>query len=482
MATVPGSILSQNTNKEQYESSRKRYFNAADTARFPAEIHMVHNNQDITEALRRAHQLKLSVGVRSGGHLCSKPSLVDGGILIDTTHLNRNVDYDPDTHNVSFGPAVTVFEAWQRLDALGRFFPFGHAPTVGLGGFCLAGGQGLFMRGWGATVTEWILRMEIVMPDGRVVVASRSENPDLFWAARGSGQAFFGVVTRIWSRTIPKKQLFGRSFLFEVGDKFDELLSFAFDRNRATPKLFTETALCTFHPEKFEPSATEQIPEASKLLLGINASAYAENLAEASTMLSSWDDVPDQLKSCLIEIKPVESTSWEAYFKMQEDWNPENEHQKWGISSILSDPSVPRAKLIQAIKPALCRLPTPSSFGCLYMCDTTSPNEEDAVFSIPQEYYISTFRGWKDPSVQPRVEEMMRNSYKKAESVACGMYVADFDATSQSTHSPTIKVWTDSARDRFLAIRQKWDPEGLFPAYKALTRDAGDGELVQALA
>lgn len=32
-----------------------------------------------------------------------------------------------------------------------------------------------------------------------------------------------------------------------------------------------------------------------------------------------------------------------------------------------------------------------------------------------------------------------------------------------------IRVWTDTARARFLTIRRKWDPDGLFPGYKAFT-------------
>lgn len=51
----------------------------------------------------------------------------------------------------------------------GRFFPHGHSPTVAAGGFLLAGGQGFFMRGWGATCQEWIVKLEVVTAGGEVV-------------------------------------------------------------------------------------------------------------------------------------------------------------------------------------------------------------------------------------------------------------------------------------------------------------------------
>ncbi|KAF9878350.1 hypothetical protein CkaCkLH20_04388 [Colletotrichum karsti] len=420
----------------EYEENRQRYFNRDDTSRYPAEIHMVYSCHDVATALQRARDLNVSVGVRSGGHLPSKPSLVDGGVLIDTTHLNHEVKYDPSSHEVSFGPAVRVYEAWKATDAVDRFFPFGHAPDVALGGFCLAGGQGLFMRGWGATITDWIVRLEIVVPDGRTLMASRQENPDLFWAARGGGQAFFGVVTRLWSRTIPKRQLFWRSFTFHIGDHFENLLTFAFERNKTTPKKFTETAVCVMHPKLFDDSADEVLSESSELILIVNVLAYADHLSEATDMLRCWDPVPDEIRSSLIEAKATSPVSWDEFFKLQRQINPEAPDQKWGIHSILNDPSVPLEKLISAIKPAMCELPTRSSFGCIYMSDTLNPDERDAVFSLPQQYYISTFTGWKDPSLVHSIQENMKRTYGKASTIACGMYIADYDQSSDSLHSP----------------------------------------------
>lgn len=73
------------------------------------------------------------------------------------------------------------------------------------------------------------------------------------------------------------------------------------------------------------------------------------------------------------------------------------------------------------------------------MANTVNPDENDAVFSLPQEYYISTFSGWKSPSLGPKVHNVMKESYEKAETVACGIYIADFNASSNSTHSPHVR-------------------------------------------
>ncbi|KAJ4250195.1 hypothetical protein NW762_012010 [Fusarium torreyae] len=457
-------VLQKDTT--QYSENLRLFFNKEEVTRFPSEIHVVKSSQQVANALKRAQQLGVSVGVRSGGHLPSKPSLIQDGILIDVSKLNRQVVYEEKTQQVAFGPAVRVYEAWEATTAVGRFFPYGHAPDVALGGFCLAGGQGFFMRGWGATITNWVVKMEVVVPDGRVLIASKDENNDLFWAARGSGQAFFGVVTRIWSRTIPAQKLYGRSFVFNVREKFEDLMSFAFDRNEAMPKLFTECAVCTMHSELFLQNSTdEHVPESSPLLLLVNVSAYAETLAEATDMLCAWDVVPEIIENCLIKAELVKETDWKEFFQLQHRLNPQTPDQKWGIHSILNDPEVPRSKvrignlttaywvhpfkrrtyanveifqLLKAVKPALCNLPTRSSYGCVYMADTLNPDENDSVFSLPQQYYISTFSGWKAPELSSKVKEQMEEAYQKAETVACGMYIADFNASSSSTHSPTV--------------------------------------------
>jgi FAD/FMN-containing dehydrogenase len=43
--------------------------------------------------------------------------------------------------------------------------------------------------------------MDVVLASGELVTASETENSDLFWAARGSGPGFFGIVVRFRLKT-----------------------------------------------------------------------------------------------------------------------------------------------------------------------------------------------------------------------------------------------------------------------------------------
>ena len=86
-----------------YETCRRNNPSGDAPDTYPAEIHVAHHVEDVVFALDRANELKKKdIGVRSGGHTLSNGALFTG-ILIDTTHLNRNLQYDSGTHDISFG-------------------------------------------------------------------------------------------------------------------------------------------------------------------------------------------------------------------------------------------------------------------------------------------------------------------------------------------------------------------------------------------
>lgn len=97
----------------------------------------------------------------------------------------------------------------------------------------------------------------------------------------------------------------------------------------------------------------------------------------------------------------------------------------------------------------MCDLPTRTSFGCIYVGDST-PRPGECAFSLPQHLYVSTFTGWTDPRASPDLmKSHMRRLYRQAEKVGCGMYVADYDATDDTEN---VSIFTPIQPKRSLSF------------------------------
>ena len=170
--------------------------------RYPDVIVQAKSTQDVIGAVQYAAQHELKVAVRSGGHNASCASLRDGGLLIDLSALD-GIRIDAARKIASIEPGVRSLELIQAARAEGLAFPVPHCPSVGMGGFTMGGGMGWNWPQFGGMAVHSILGAEIVLADGSVRRATATENPDLYWAVRGVGPGFFGVVTRLELQLYP---------------------------------------------------------------------------------------------------------------------------------------------------------------------------------------------------------------------------------------------------------------------------------------
>ena len=214
----------------------KQLWNGAHDARRPAAVARATGVADVMAALGFARAHDLTVAVRGGGHSVAGLSTVDGGMLIDLSAM-RNVRVDPIARVAYVGPGATGGDVDHEAQQFGLATTGGLVSTTGVAGFTLGGGIGWLMRRYGLACDN-LVGADVVTADGRLVRASATENPELFWGLRGGG-GNFGIVTSFELALHPVGPEIYAGPLFLPGDAAGDLLRFYRDWAPSAPDAIT---------------------------------------------------------------------------------------------------------------------------------------------------------------------------------------------------------------------------------------------------
>ena len=168
--------------------------------------------QDIVAAVNFARKYNLRLIIKGGGHDYLGRSSAPDSLLV-WTHDMRQVKYEsmfipiaaPKTE--SGIPAITVEAGTRWVEAYNvattvhnQYVQGGGCASVGAaGGFTQGGGFGSFSKKFG-TGAAGVVQVEVVTADGKVLIANKYQNSDLFWAIRGGGGGTYGIVSKMTLR------------------------------------------------------------------------------------------------------------------------------------------------------------------------------------------------------------------------------------------------------------------------------------------
>ncbi|MGG5820319.1 FAD-binding oxidoreductase [Falsiroseomonas sp. HW251] len=186
-----------------YDAARALYNGMIDKK--PRVVAQCADVADVIAAVNHARENGLTLAIRCGGHNGPGLGSVDDGLVIDLGRM-RGVRVDPEARTVRVEAGCTQGDVDHATHPFGLAVPAGIISTTGIAGLTLSGGHGYLTRKYGLTIDN-LLEADVVLADGRFVVANATQNPDLFWALRGGG-GNFGAVTSFLFRAHPVSQVF----------------------------------------------------------------------------------------------------------------------------------------------------------------------------------------------------------------------------------------------------------------------------------
>jgi FAD/FMN-containing dehydrogenase len=200
----------------RYDEARKVYNGMID--RRPRLIARCTDVADVITAVNFGRDNSLPLAIRGGGHNAAGSGVCNDGLVIDLSPM-RYVHVDPQKKTIRAGGGAL----WGDVDHAGHPFglavPAGFVSTTGVGGLTLGGGIGHLTRTYGLTIDS-ILSVDMVLANGKFVIASPKENSDLFWAIRGGG-GNFGVVTSFLFKAHPVHTQYAGPMLYELSETVD---------------------------------------------------------------------------------------------------------------------------------------------------------------------------------------------------------------------------------------------------------------------
>jgi hypothetical protein len=201
----------------------KELWNGAVSYR-PALIVLPETVEDVKIAVVYARDHHMPLSVLGAGHDWAGRALNDDGLVISLRKFKK-IHIDTDSRIARVEGGVTAGELITAADPHNLVAVTGTIGVVGLAGLTLGGGYGPLSPTYGLAIDN-LLAAEVVLPDGTLVTASATENPDLFWATKGGG-GNFGVVTSMTIQMHKAKPILGGLILFSFTEAHTVLKSYA---------------------------------------------------------------------------------------------------------------------------------------------------------------------------------------------------------------------------------------------------------------
>jgi len=428
---------------KEYEVARRVWNGMID--RRPCLIIRCAVEADVVQAIRFAREHNMLAAVRGGGHNVAGFGTCDGGVVIDLS-LMKGIEINTAAHTATAQPGLTWGEFDRATQAEGLATTGGLVSTTGIAGFTLGGGVGWLMRKYGLTIDN-LLSADLVTADGRLMSASASVNPELFWGLRGGG-GNFGIVTSFRFRLHTVGPMIYGGALFYPLNQADDLLHFYRDWAPELPDEITTLAIfLTAPPESFMPRELQGTP------------MLAIALCNVGTV--------EQGKSLLQPLREFETPALEMVGELPYTLLQSNQDTgvPWGVQSYwkteyladLSDQS------IRALIDQFSRVPSLLTNIHIHHLEGAvgRVGENATAFAHRDTRYILNFVGlWQKPAETERNIAWVRGAWQAIRPFSSGAVYINFLGDEGDEH-----VWAAYGAEKYerlVELKKRYDPDNFF--------------------
>ncbi len=410
----------------------------------PAIVVRCLNPQDVSHSVRFANKHQLVIAVKGGGHNSAGNAACDDGMMIDLS-LMQKVKVDAANRTVRVDGGCLLGEVDKATQQYGLALSSGIISHTGVGGLTLGGGFGWISRKHGLSVDN-LLSVEMVTAKGALVQASKSENPDLFWAVRGGG-GNFGIVT---------------SFLFKVADigtevytgpivkRFEDLKSYVQFHREFVKTLPDEMTVwmvirhappLPFIPEEYHGKLVVLIP-----FVWLGDPAEGEKLIQP--VRDQGVNVGDGSG-----VKPW--IGWQSAFDGLVTHGARNYWKSHHLTD-LPDACIDHIQHFAETMPSQeCEVFIPHMGGA----PSRVHPEETAFPHRNTPYVLNLHTRWQDASDDQAAIQWAKDFHDATRPFSQGVYVnfLSEEGSDRVKEAYTAKVWT-----RLVEAKNKWDPDNIF--------------------
>jgi FAD/FMN-containing dehydrogenase len=425
-----------------YDEAR-RLWNAVHDRR-PSLILRPRDAAEVARAVAFGRDHDLEIAVRSGGHSLDGLTGRPGCLVVDLSAM-RGVAVDPGRRTARVNGGALLGELDVAAQARGLVCPVGVVGHTGVAGLTLGGGVGRLQRHFGLTVDN-LLAVELVTADGRLVRASETEEPELFWGLRGAGWNF-GIATAFEFRLHPFGPDLRRGLLVFPASHLHEVWSVFRDYARTAP----DAVSAIFGIDRAGEGAgyPDDLVGRPIVLIAYNHSGAAAAVERDTAGLHAGP-------------KPIAATiGSQPYLEVQ---TAHDLQLGWGKRSFIRgcNGSGLRPAALDELVELVATAPGDGSFSATALGGAIGRPSEDATAYAGRgaAFDLSADTAWTDASLDDANRAWGRRAMAIVEPDATlGRYA---NGTCDVGPEETRAIYGDAKVARLAALKRIWDPDNVF--------------------